>query len=665
MPIVAGLAVALPLLPLLLRFLLRKKLRTSVALHVTGALVAALLLLALAGPGWETIAPRRQVAVIALDVSDSIPPGERKRAAAEAALLARRLEGKGIEVHRIEFDGTVQERRADGPNAPQDAADPAGASRVVPVLLYTLGKAPSGGRGRLFLYSDGWFSDAPSPVNLPKGLVVHTFPLRPLGSTKVIVSSIEFRPPLEEGTPTLAAVEVESNAPGTGVVTLYRNQKRLGSREIVLAPGSPTRATFSGLRLQRGTHRMSARFESRDESLPSTKPAFVDVRVDGPPQVFLVDQTPPLGVPVLKALQTQGIELTAATWEEGGSAESLEKFDAFVLIAPPASAARGELASRLARVVRGGGGMIVVADKIGFGPAYRDTALAAAVPVLPPAPHLDPPPAEPDPEPEPKIEDPPPPPPVEDPPPPEEEDPPTERKPVELGSVALVFLIDKSGSMAGKKIRLAKEAAIAAASALGAENTIGVLAFDTEATWLVPLTTASRRDWIIDRVSRLQAGGGTNIFPALVKSLNALKTLPARIRHVILISDGYNKTLEDFKGVVSNMAKAGISLSTIGVGDQFDSRLLSSLTFWAGGEKGRFDFTRDPGRIPRLVIRQTRWAVGKKEDEPKRPPRKRRPLPRPIPCPRIPCPPRRSPRSRLRMRIQPRPRLRSCPCVSP
>ncbi|MCU0723072.1 MAG: VWA domain-containing protein, partial [Planctomycetes bacterium] len=219
----------------------------------------------------------------------------------------------------------------------------------------------------------------------------------------------------------------------------------------------------------------------------------------------------------------------------------------------------------------------------------------------------------------------------------------------------------KSGSMVGRKIRLAKEAAIAAASELGSPNRVGVIAFDTEASWVVEMTDAGRRDWIADRVSRLVAGGGTNIFPALVKAHNALKDLPARIRHVILISDGYNRTLEDFQGIVTRMAASGVSLSTIGVGEQFDTRLLSSLTFWAGRERGRFDFAQDFSRIPRLVVDQTRWALGKPDaaadrqkppDRPAEPPPPPTEPPRPDPAPEPPSePPPPPPRVPVRVRI--------------
>jgi Mg-chelatase subunit ChlD len=646
-PTLAGLAVVLPVIILALRLVLRRRVSSSIALHLVCSLAACLILLSLAGPEWRTRSRGGITAIFALDASASIPRVERERALAEAAAMASILSGKGVKVEFVDFDETVVNRR-EGPTFTTVRETPlpvavrsSKTSRIVPVLLHAHSRVGRGERARLFLFTDGRFSDVPPAPEPPRGLAVHAFPLRPRTTVDISIPSIEFRPPLEEGTPTTATVEVMSNAAGQGVVTLYRKGKRIGAREILLEPGRAKTVEFADIGLSRGTHRISARFESREEGLPDSSPTFVDVRVEGPPAVLLLDRTPPRGLPLLEALRAQGVELTGSAWKTVGDLESLETFDAFILVSPPPAISRDDFSARLARAVKGGGGLIVVADETGFGPSYRDSPLGLVSPVIPPEPHVEPPP--PDPEDDPPPEEPDPPEPVEEKTPPEEEDPPTERKPVEIGSVALVFLIDKSGSMGGQKIRLAKEAAIAAASTIEDRDSIGVLAFDTEATWIVPMTSAGRREWITDQIARLQAGGGTNIFPALVKALTALKELPARIRHVILISDGYNKTLEDFKGVVSNMTKAGITLSTIGVGEQFDSRLLSSLTYWAGGKKGRFDFTRDPERIPRLVIQQTRWALGKTDETEEPPDSTPPPPPPPDPPPTDPEPPHEDP----------------------
>ena len=55
-----------------------------------------------------------------------------------------------------------------------------------------------------------------------------------------------------------------------------------------------------------------------------------------------------------------------------------------------------------------------------------------------------------------------------------------------------MLVIDSSGSMAGEKIDWAKAAAVAAAEMLGRRDYIGVVAFDSEARWIVPLRGTAR-----------------------------------------------------------------------------------------------------------------------------------------------------------------------------
>lgn len=630
-PALAVAALVLPPVLLALATLLGGRKR-SLLPQIVSALAVALLLLAAAGPARETERTVNPVALFAFDVSRSVPAAEIQRALDRAAPLADTLASRGAVVTTLLFDDGVRVL----PGPPPRSLDPGeiGArsqtegrrwtgSRIVPVLLEAQARIPPDAPGRLFLYSDGLFSDAPPPEELPRRFPVFPEPLGPRARTRVAIDAVDLEPPLEEGTPTTAVVELESNAPGEGQVILHRDGARVAAQAVVWKKPGLQRAVFPDLLFPRGTFRLSVAFEGGEGGLPGAGPVRTEIRVEGPPRVLVIDGRPPQGLAILRALEAQGLELSAGEWDEEGPA-SLEEYDAVVFVEPPPEAAASELPARLARYVRGGGGLVIIAGKTGYGPAYRDTPLASVSPVDPPPPHVEPAEEEPDaaeeepePEPPPPSEPPPPPPPPED-----EAPPPTEVRTVEVGAVAMVFLIDKSGSMAGKKIRLSKEAAIGAAREIGPGNLLGVLAFDTEASWLVPMVPSDERDLIVDRVSRLQAGGGTNIFPALVKAYNALKDLPARIKHVILISDGYNKTLEDFKGIVDKMREASITLSTIGVGEQFDTRLLSSLTYWAGRETGRFDFTRDFSRIPRLVVEQTRWVLGKPEtpeDEPAAP----------------------------------------------
>ena len=113
----------------------------------------------------------------------------------------------------------------------------------------------------------------------------------------------------------------------------------------------------------------------------------------------------------------------------------------------------------------------------------------------------------------------------------------TEKK-KETPSLAIVLVIDKSGSMGGIKIELAKEAARSAVELLGKRDQIGVVAFDGSPFWIAEMHSASDKLYISDQIGSITAGGGTNLCPALEQAYLALTETTAKLKHVIVLSDG-------------------------------------------------------------------------------------------------------------------------------
>ena len=71
-----------------------------------------------------------------------------------------------------------------------------------------------------------------------------------------------------------------------------------------------------------------------------------------------------------------------------------------------------------------------------------------------------------------------------------------------LPSLALVLVIDKSGSMLGQKMELTKEAAVATVGLMSDRDSVGVIAFDGAAHEIVNLTPAENKDAIKERRKR-------------------------------------------------------------------------------------------------------------------------------------------------------------------
>lgn len=169
--------------------------------------------------------------------------------------------------------------------------------------------------------------------------------------------------------------------------------------------------------------------------------------------------------------------------------------------------------------------------------------------------------------------------------------------------IALILVIDRSGSMQGPKLEAAKESARVTAEVLSPNDIIGVVAFDSEASTLVKAQRASNRMRISAEISRLQSGGGTNIFPGLREAYEVLQGINAKVKHVILLSDGEAPS-DGLVDLVSDMRSARITVSAVGV-DGADRNLLSMIT---DAGDGRLYMVDDIGALPKIFMKETMEA---------------------------------------------------------
>jgi Mg-chelatase subunit ChlD len=179
-------------------------------------------------------------------------------------------------------------------------------------------------------------------------------------------------------------------------------------------------------------------------------------------------------------------------------------------------------------------------------------------------------------------------------------------------SVAIVVAMDRSGSMTapvsgGKtKMDLANLGAAQLAEMLSPMDELGVLAVDTDAHEIVPLTPVTNPQAIKNTVLRSQSmGGGIYVYEALEAAAAMVAKAKPVTKHIILFSDAADsENPGNYKSLLDKCEAAGITVSVIGLGSPSDpdAGLLEDI---ARRGRGRIYFTQDAMELPRLFAQDT------------------------------------------------------------
>ena len=177
---------------------------------------------------------------------------------------------------------------------------------------------------------------------------------------------------------------------------------------------------------------------------------------------------------------------------------------------------------------------------------------------------------------------------------------------VEIPSTALVMIIDRSGSMSGRAVGggtyldVAINAAMIAVDNLTPSDFVGVISFDDNYQWVVPIQQVTDKETIKNSIKGIREGGGTTIKPSVSEAENKLKSVSAVNKHIILLSDGMGETTY-YDDVIQRINDSKITLSTVAVGDYADVNLLSRLAKSCGG---RYYLSKGAGNIPKIFTQE-------------------------------------------------------------
>lgn len=170
----------------------------------------------------------------------------------------------------------------------------------------------------------------------------------------------------------------------------------------------------------------------------------------------------------------------------------------------------------------------------------------------------------------------------------------------------VVIIIDKSSSMEGRKMELARYAAIGVIENLRPVDTVGVLIFDNSFQWAVPLRKAEDRSLIKRLVAGITPDGGTQIAPALAEAFRKIQPVKATFKHIVLLTDGISEE-GDSLDVSKEALQRRVTISTVGLGQDVNRNYLEKMATLAGGKAY---FLNEPTGLEQILLKDVMEHTG-------------------------------------------------------
>ena len=195
-------------------------------------------------------------------------------------------------------------------------------------------------------------------------------------------------------------------------------------------------------------------------------------------------------------------------------------------------------------------------------------------------------------------------------------------RPGKRDPLALFLVIDRSNSMGfnsrigtlrdGEKLRYAIKAGIAVVKQLKDHDSVGVIAFDARPHEIAPLRPLkANRDKLLAALPRIVESGGTDFYDALVSAGEQLNQSRVSRKHVVLLTDGDTNRAGrgEYRALIAKLARSGISVTTIRIGDNtVNLKLLQDISQGTGGS---FHHVENAQMLPDLMLRDTSRALRK------------------------------------------------------
>lgn len=542
--------------------------------RVMRCLLTCLCVLALAAP--SVVLPGGQQAVWILADASASARGmqdqmtqsvrtalENKDASVNAGVIA--FGGNAMVEKPLAQDGTY--------NGVTTAVD-AQASDLSSALTLASALLPEDAQGRIVVLSDGATEDVRAAAQqlAARGVTVDYQSFSGDALPDAQISQLNVPSRVYQGQSFTVTVQVTANHDTAGTLVLYQNRTPVSSREVTLRRGDNT-FTFRDTAADTGVVTYEARLISEGDSCAQNDSMGGYVYVQGAPKLLLVEGRQGEGSEMAAMLSAAAMQYeTVLPAQLPYDAEQLRQYDGIVLVNVDYDAADEEQWAALDSAVRVlGRGLTVIGGDSSYAlGGYRGSRLEEMLPVT-----ID------------------------------------VRNKLDLPSLALMLVIDKSGSMSDgmfgtTRLELAKEAAMRAAEVLTPNDQVGVIAFDDAAKWVVNLQKAEDVEAIQNQIGTIRPGGGTAFFTALYEATYALMNAQAQQKHIIFLTDGEAGDT-GYLQLCDIMQQNDITLTTVAVGSGADQATLRTLAQQGGG---RAYAANEFDNLPKIFTKETYLVSG-------------------------------------------------------
>jgi uncharacterized membrane protein len=361
-------------------------------------------------------------------------------------------------------------------------------------------------------------------------------------------------------------VKMAANQEMGGAVRILSQGVKVAEKPVKLGPDKDNTIEFDVPMTVAGSSLWTAELIPDKDHFPLNNQASATVEVTGKSRVLVIHKTPKDMRGFSRSLQEQEFDIDVRG--ENGIPDSMDgllSFDAVILADVPATSMSTRQMGLLKSYVQDfGGGLAMFGSENTFGlGGYYKTPVEDVLPLVS------------------RFE-----------------------KEKEKPSLAMVLVIDRSGSMSGLPLEMARQAAKASVELLGPQDQVAVIAFDTEPYLISDMRRASEKDGIQAAIDTIAEGGGTDMYPAMQQAKQLLDNCSAKVKHMICLTDGQTED-RGFAELTQALADSGVTVSTVALGDGAAADLLQSI---AEIGKGRFYAAQDPASVPQIFTRETMQA---------------------------------------------------------